>query len=84
VRPRPRSASRRGRSCLPRPTRSIRNDSPPGCPTRRRGVWRCGSISPKSQRPCRHHRRFCHPRLLALAPSPRLSATAAPWEARTG
>jgi hypothetical protein len=39
---------------------------------------------PPSRRPCRHHRRSRRPCLLALAPSPSLAATAAPWEARTG
>ena len=36
---------------------------------------------PTSRRPCRHHRRSCRPCLLALAPSPRLSATAVLWGA---
>ena len=44
----PSSAWRRGRPCSPRPTPRTRNASPLACPTRRRALWRCGSIRPRS------------------------------------
>jgi len=47
----------------------------------------CGGVDQSAENHgalARHHRRSRCPHLLALAPSPTLSATAALWEARTG
>ena len=58
----PSSAWRCERPCSPRPTRPIRNDSPPGRPTRRRVPWEFGLIRRRSRHLCRHSS--------ALPPSP--------------